>query len=909
MNFMGEWNKGKSDLARNKIVLLTFYSMFIAVCCLMIAAFEASATTVGEIEMSGLYSASKDELLYLLDIKPGGTIDPERVSSGIKRAFLKGIFEDITVETTEGEKANIILHVKEKDYIKNIYIKGDYALSKSKIRELFLLKEGESLACGMLEKAIRDLRSRIIVRGFPLVEIRTEVERLKEPYRVNITLRVDTGQPEIIRKIIISGPVEDVRSEMKISEGDIFDQIKFTKDIERIKTFYKDKQYFKPVIGPHIFAGGVLSFSVNPGKRLEISIEGNDHVSTKALLKEMPFFDAEEFSDDIVEEAAQRMLSVYVSEGYPFAQIAHAETSRDDLILLKFSVQEGKRVETGEITFSGNTLPDKSLKEIMSLKEGKKYNAGMTDTDREVLQNFYNSLGYLSSAIEEFENKYEEGSQKMDIFVALYEGPKTVVDRVTIAGAQQVSEEELRKIIKIKPGDVYNEVDISDARYRVVELYGNKGFPEAMVSVTREIEKERAHIVFQINENSLMRFGKVIVGGNRMTKYVVIKRELAEEEGKPFDFNLLSKERQRLYRLGLFSAVDMEVIDRYDDKKDVLMKLKEGDAGAIEFGLGYGDYERYRGMIDLSYKNLMGMNRQVSARLELSSLEKRYILQYVEPWFLEIPMPFRAYLIGEDRKELNAENREVRYHLTRHMVTAGFEKKLSETMKSALFYEFSLVNTYDVKPDVILSKEDTGTLVISGLRLGLIYDTRDNPFYPQRGIFSGISLKFTSPVFLSETDFLKLSFYGNFFHKITEGIVFAASLRGGFAQGFFETNELPIVERFFLGGSTTVRGYAQDTLGPKGSDGNPTGGNAFLMENLELRTSLGKGIGLVAFVDGGNVWQKINEIGLTDIKYTAGLGLRYDTPVGPVRVDYGAKLQRETGESSGELHFSIGHAF
>lgn len=106
-----------------------------------------------------------------------------------------------------------------------------------------------------------------------------------------------------------------------------------------------------------------------------------------------------------------------------------------------------------------------------------------------------------------------------------------------------------------------------------------------------------------------------------------------------------------------------------------------------------------------------------------------------------------------------------------------------------------------------------------------------------------------------------------------------------------------------------MRGYAQDTLGPKGFDGNPTGGNAFLMENLELRTSLGKGIGAVAFVDGGNVWQKVNEIGLTDLKFTTGLGLRYDTPVGPIRVDYGVKLQREKGESRGELHFSIGHAF
>jgi len=117
------------------------------------------------------------------------------------------------------------------------------------------------------------------------------------------------------------------------------------------------------------------------------------------------------------------------------------------------------------------------------------------------------------------------------------------------------------------------------------------------------------------------------------------------------------------------------------------------------------------------------------------------------------------------------------------------------------------------------------------------------------------------------------------------------------------------VERFFLGGRTTVRGYEQDTLGPKGSDGNPTGGNVFLMENLEARLSLSKSLGLVAFLDGGNVWMKISDINPEDIKFTTGLGLRYNTPVGPLRVDYGYKLQREKGESAGEVHFSIGHAF
>jgi outer membrane protein insertion porin family len=139
--------------------------------------------------------------------------------------------------------------------------------------------------------------------------------------------------------------------------------------------------------------------------------------------------------------------------------------------------------------------------------------------------------------------------------------------------------------------------------------------------------------------------------------------------------------------------------------------------------------------------------------------------------------------------------------------------------------------------------------------------------------------------------------------------VLAVSLRGGVAQGLDKTRELPLVERFFLGGRTTVRGYEQDTLGPKGVNGTPTGGNAFVMGNLELRTDVGKGFGIVTFLDGGNVFKKANNLDITNLKYTAGVGLRYNTPVGPFRIDYGHKLNRERGESRGEIHFSLGHAF
>ena len=871
---------------------------------------EATGSVVSEVEIKGLHSIAKEELLELLDIILNEQIDSRQIRQGIKRAYLKGIFEDISIEAEDGERVKIFIDVKEKDFIDKVSIDGDLGLSRKIIKRIFLFKEGEAMRYEIIEKAVEELRQEMAMRGFPLARITAEIERLKEPYRIHIHLHINAGESIKIKKITLSGIVEEkIKEIMSLSEGDIYDQVKLRKDMERIKTYYQKKGYFKPLVGPYTFIDGILSISVTPGKCLSIAINGNSAISKKNLLKEMPFFEVEDFRDDIVEEAVERMLSLYHSKGYAYAQIAPVIASRDDLIDLNFFIYEGSKVKVRGIDFTGITLPKKSLKEVMSLKEGGIYNLALVESDREAMKEFYKALGYLSANIEEFKTRYDESSQEMDISVRILEGPKTEVERIHVVGSDLINEEEIRKAIRIKPGDSYNEIDISDARYRIINLYNSRGFSDVMVFVERSFDAQEAAITFHIQEGDVTFFGKTIVRGNYRTNYEVVKREFKRPEGKPFDYSILSRARQRLYKLGLFTNVDMEILDRYDHKKDILVKLDEGNAGTVEFGFGYADYEKFRGFLDLSYRNLWGMNRQSSVRIELSSLEERYIFQYQEPWFLGKEIPFRLLLLREDRREIDIDSRETRFKLTRYTATAGIEKRLSDTMKLELYHEVSRVKTYDVQPDVILSKEDTGTLLISGIKPGIVYDTRDNPFDPKKGILSGISLKFTSPVFLSETDFVKLLLHGSVYHQLHKRFILALSLRGGIAEGYNETRELPIVERFFLGGRMTVRGYAQDTLGPKGEDGNPTGGNAYFCGNLELRTSLGKGIGIVTFIDGGNVWLKTSDIDIGNLKYTAGLGLRYSTPIGPIRIDYGRKLNREHRESRGEIHFSIGHAF
>jgi len=860
---------------------------------------------IKDIEITGLYSISNDELLNLLNIKQGVPLDIAAISRGIKRAFLKGIFDDLIIESSDTENTHIKILVKEKKIIDAIKIYGNDHFSQGFIKKQLSFHSDDRVIIERLRESMEKIRSALSKRGFPASEVSYEI-RPEQRNKATVLITLKEGDPEIIRSIEIVERGDEIKSSLRLKEGDIYNQTDVATFVENIRTKLTKQGYVMTSLN-HTFKNGTLSFTFEKGKKLTVSFEGNAALSTGALTKELTFKEINDFSDDLIDEAIMRMITLYHQKGFAFAKIVpHVKTVADE-ISLEFSVNEGDQLQVGSLRFVGTSLPQDRLMETLALKVGELYDPDYLESDKDALLEFYQALGYLSVAIPDAEVKVED--KVVSVLYDITEGTQVKIEKVTINNNKTISEETLLPLARIKKGDPYNEIDILDAKKRILDLYQKRGFLDARVSFESEMRESAAYIIFNVQEGDRTFFGHSIIVGNYKTKRFVITREFLHKEGAPFDYSLLFEERGKLLRTGLFSDVEIVADDRVNDQRDIIYRLKESDAGAVEFGVGYGDFDKFRGFLDLSYKNLWGVGRQASFRTELSTLDQRVILSYVDPWFLPKDVPLKAFFLFENKKELNFDTGQILYKLTRYSANVGTETNLTKKIKAELFYEFSVVNTYDIQPDVVLSKEDTGSLIISGLRGGLIYDNRDNVFTPRAGELLGVALKVTSKIFFSQSDFAKLTLSANKYLSLSKIMVLAVSIRGGLAQGYNGTDELPIVERFFLGGGTTVRGYKEDSLGPQGSDGNPTGGNAFAMGNIELRTDVGKGFGLVNFLDMGNVWQKINEVEIRQIKFTTGLGLRYFTPVGPLRVDYGFKLNRDYGESKGTFHFSIGHAF
>ncbi|RJR15593.1 MAG: outer membrane protein assembly factor BamA [Nitrospiraceae bacterium] len=873
---------------------------------------EGPVPEITAVDVKGLTRMETEELIDLIGLSIGDRLDREELGRGIRRAFLKEFFQDIKAVTEPyGDGVRLIFIADEIPRIDRIIIKGVRNINEKIIRGKFHFREGEDFKEEYLDSAGLALKGFISRKGYPDASVRISAENTDRKSWVNLRVNIDEGQPLIVRRIDTE---DDVRHLIGLGKGDVLDTVELDKDLKKITEYYKKKNYIKTVAGPYTFTNGTLEVPVDPGLRYEVKFRNNSVLKSAKLEKELAFIENEEISDEAIAESADRIKRYYVSNGYYSAQVAAGVERDDDVIRITFIVFEGEITALRNISFSGTTINPEGIRRILPFEEGKPFNNNLLEDSTESIIRFYNALGYLHADVTEVKKDFQNNRRDLNLEYVIKEGEQTIIRTINIAGNRQLDSHQVRNAMNLKEGVPYNVIDMGDARRRVLTLYSRYGYLDAGVDVESRIDGENALLTYNITENRPSFIGKIILKGNQKTKAKIIMRELTMKEGEAYNLEEISRTKQRLYKLGIFSEVAIDVLDggiETDNRtiKDLLISVKEGKSGSVEVSLGYGDYEQVRGTLEISYRNIGGYNRNAGFRTDQNAVERRYIFNFREPWLFNWPdVPLKIFLIREERRGLNIESRDVLYKIDKQSFIAGIEKEIAEGLKIGLDYEYSFTDTKDVEEDVILSKEDSGTLGISSISPSIYFDKRNDPFNPTSGSLHGIVVKYAPKALLSESEFVKGTVQSSWYVQLAKPVVLAFSVRGGMAYGFGDNEELPLIERFFLGGRSTVRGYSHDDLGPKGSDDNPTGGNIFALTNWELRFALGKGFGLVTFVDAGNVWKTIDDV-QDELKYTAGAGLRYNTPVGPIRIDYGHKMNKDEGDSSGEVHFNFGHAF
>jgi len=866
-------------------------------------------------------------LLPLLGIRPGDRLAPAAVRDGIAYLYLKGLFSDIRVEAfpdNAGVRLEYILVPV--TLVEKIVLLGNDALSSGAIRDALPGIEGREFR----EEKFLQLRENILslyqAEGYYDVSVSFRAERTGTPHRVVLIIEVREYSPTRIESITFSGNTvfrdKDLLRVMKNKKGDpLRSSVVMDTDMEAILQKYTEAGYPAARPGPVTMSirdqKAYLQVLGTEGPKVTVKFTGNREFGAKKLNQTLLIWSEHDVSDAIIESSAEKIRNLYKDLGYAEVKVDVKKTEGPGRLDLEFSIHEGPRTRVSDIAFQGNAyFTTKELKRQLSLRESgwfrsRPYREELLDKDVDYLKDLYIDNGFLSASVKRKVTLSNEG-RRAAVLIEISEGPQTKLGTISFEGNTAWTNAELLERISLKPGAPFSDRLLDEDKFRVLSAYSDKGFLYAKVEVEKTAGSGLQDIRYRITEDQRVMIGRIILRGNERTKDYVILRELLLKPGDPYSYPSILTSQQRIYRFGFFGQARFEPVHPGEKEyvKDMLFSVEERPAGAVEFGVGYGDLDRLRGFVEVSHRNLWGTLRRASVRLDESDILQQSVFNLQEPWFLGRRLESRFTLAWSDAKRLNQDTREI-YYQTRKTTAAYGVEKVYDGLKASLTYQFENVENYNVKPQAVLTQEDTGRVLVSSLSPGLIMDKRDDAFNPRKGSLHGIVFKEALQALGSEADFTKLTVQSSWFLPVDTGVLAALSGRAGMAWPHYVTTEVPLHERFYLGGSTTVRGYTQDSVGPSRLDGAtriPTGGASMVVLNAELRLNPTEGLGFVLFTDAGNVWAD-QELKMHDLRASYGAGLRYGTPVGPLRVDYGQKIHRRPGETPGEIHFNIGHSF
>ncbi len=857
-------------------------------------------------------------------IKTGELLSLPEVRECIIHYYRKGIFKDVSAEAFQEENGvGLRFFFVEKVKVDDIKIRGNDYFSAKKIKAVVALKKGGELSDEKIAVSKENIFRLYKEAGFFNASAEIFTKPKQGGKKSDIVIKVEEKGRAKISDIKFSGDKvfddEKLRSLLKTGPGDYYNEKDISSGMKAISKYYFDKGYIKVLVNmPELIYDRAreevsVDISIDAGPHVEVKFEGANVVAPSTLEKELLIWKERAYDTSVIDESADRIIGLYQQKGYYFVSVPYIVERPDNRnILIIFNINEGQLVTIKNISFAGNSyFEDETLKEYPDIKAGGFLFDEVLKEGLKSIAGLYKRNGFLSIRITQEVLLYDD--QTLGISVNIEEGPQTRLSLIRLEGNNSFSNEDIQYGIKSRVGRPFNESQIADDTYSIQSFYLKKGYIYASVNLKTTFNDDKTDVVvdYIISENNPVYTGEISLTGNSFTKDRVIRRELLIKEGELFSYEKIFRSQRQLQMLGIFKTARVEIVnpDLKEEKKDTSVRIEEGYPGRIEFGIGYGDVERLRGMIEGGYRNLFGTGRRITLRAEGSSIEQKYSINYKEPWVFGYQMDGRLNLVDLIENKSSFDRRTFGF-------SAGLDKSFSESVTGSLTYQYEDVKLSDVQPEAILTPEDTGKIEVATINPSVIIDRRDDPFNPSKGSLFSITFREAAKVLGSRPQFAKITVQDSIFFSPISKLVFALSVRGGVAWNFGESNEVPIFERYFTGGRSTIRGYDQEKVGIPGKtityDGNtwtPTGGNMLLVLNGELRFPLFKGLGMVAFVDGGNVWRNVEEFDASEIRATAGAGIRYNTPVGPLRLDIGCKFDREAGEEKCIPHFTLGHAF
>ncbi len=666
------------------------------------------------------------------------------------------------------------------------------------------------------------------------------------------------------------------------------------------------------------FEGGVkLTYMVveRPFVR-DILFAGNKKEDSATLQEKIDLKLGSVYNPVEVNKGADKLKDFYETEGYFEVGITpEVEKLPDGDVTVTYRIAEGRRISIDQIVIEGaQGLTPKQIKGAMETQEREYIILRGTvqrqrlDEDVDRIIQLYNDYGYVQARVESSDIQIDREKARATIRIVVVEGPQFKVGGVDVAGNAVLPMEEIRKRIELKSGDVFSRSKLRDSVKGITDLYSAIGRASADVTpnTLQDTPGRLVNIVFEIVEGPETYVERINIAGNTRSEEKILRREIPMAEGDLFTSQKLARAKQRLTNLNYFDKVEAKTAPgSAKDKIIVNIDVTEKPTGLFSIGGGYSSQDGVLGTLDLSQRNFLGKGWEVFLRLRGGENLQTGTIGFTEPWLFDRPLA-AGFDIFNNRRLLPD------YTVESLGADIRLGHPIGEYSRWNAVYRVSQDKISDVNqlgsPELI-SQE--GTHLTSLIGLSLARDTRDNVYDPTRGStvslgvdFAGVGFgeKFARSV-LTTTYFQPLPWLEH---------VLSFRLMAGYSFGWSK-DPVPLFERFYLGGSNSLRQFKSLQVSPKDNTGTRVGGNSEALGTIEYQIPLFFGIKAAVFYDVGQVWGPDvsggTKIDIGDLRHGAGAGLRWNSPFGPIRVDYGIKLDQRKGESFGNFNFSAGSSF
>lgn len=898
---------------------------------------------LGEVRFSSDAPIDEAGLRTLIALEPGELLTEEALDEAKRLLELTELFRRIDFELApDGDRVILMVALSRKPVVGDVDISGLDELSEKEARRVIRIDKGMMYEPELADGAQARLLERYQRMGF----VDAEVQLTVEPGDSEVTVRFDVveGMPETIAAVIAEGDLAawdaDLQKQAKKIEGGRRTREVMRKAEQKLLRKLRAKGYYEARLRPtwERFGGnrGVLRLHLDSGPRFELEVVGNRAKDDEDLLGLIDLEQRLIVTDGTWRQLALRMREDYQKSGY-YAVNVGVEVADGDPKGVTFEIEEGRRYFVRRIEFDGNEkISDEELQAAMQTtprrrlpwpRSGRVVSTVLNE-DMKRLRRLYRKRGFASAVVQKTRRKIDEERGTIDIVVPIREGAQTVVREVVDAEVPPAVD---RGALRLRAGVGFDPDGIEADRRTIESALRRDGYPEPRVEAVIEKHEQpdaiEASVIWKVSPGQRELIGRLVVQHNVDTRSEAILRELPFHEGDPLAVDRLLEGQVDIYRLGLFRSVSISPITPPGKPvRDVAVSVTERPAGTLTLGGGYNTRDGLKGLAEVGYDNIGGMARRLSLRIEASLdptsfTPDQYLanLGFVEPRLFDSAWRYKVSVIAE-RSTQTVD----KYSIQRVAFGQSFDRKLWKRVQSGLELQAEQSRIFDVQDEAAVIPEDQGDLRTVTLTPFLAYDGRNDPFLPTRGFYDSFAFRYALPT-LSNVQFGKLTTQHAQWVPLGRKVAFFYSARLGYGRVISGAPILPLRERFFLGGRTTVRGFSENSIGPiRQADGNDheLGGDLSVNFNAELIFPLVYSFQLAVFLDGGGLYlvqcdascRSENDIenatvNLDNFRRSAGLGLRYNTPVGPLALDYGIKLDRRDGESFGRLHFNIGTTF